>query len=50
MDRQGRWVLDESDYTETAYVWEIVLPGSLVGLIVGFATQKYEGARKRRMA
>jgi len=23
------------------YFWEIVLPGSLVGIIVGFATQKY---------
>lgn len=23
------------------YYWEIVLPGSVVGLIVGFATQKY---------
>lgn len=25
------------------YVWEIVLPGSVVGLIVGFATQRWEG-------
>jgi hypothetical protein len=32
---------------EPAYVWEIVLPGSLVGLIVGFATRKYEGGRGR---
>ncbi len=23
------------------YFWEIVLPGSLVGIIVGYATQKY---------
>ncbi len=23
------------------YFWEIVIPGSIVGLIVGFATQKY---------
>jgi hypothetical protein len=23
------------------YFWEIMLPGSLVGLIVGYATQKY---------
>src|SRR5688500_14361150 len=23
------------------YYWEIMLPGSMVGLIVGFATQKY---------
>jgi hypothetical protein len=25
------------------YLWEIVLPGSIVGLIVGFATMKYRG-------
>jgi hypothetical protein len=25
------------------YFWEIILPGSLVGLIVGFATAKYRG-------
>lgn len=25
------------------YFWEIVLPGSIVGLIVGFATFKYRG-------
>ena len=35
---------------EPAYVWEIVLPGSLVGLIVGFATQKYEGRGRRQTA
>lgn len=28
---------------EPAYIWEIVLPGSIVGLIVGFATQRWEG-------
>lgn len=27
------------------YLWEIVLPGSIVGLIVGFATAKYRGPR-----
>lgn len=27
------------------YLWEIVLPGSVVGLIVGFATMKYEGGQ-----
>jgi hypothetical protein len=27
------------------YFWEIVLPGSLVGVIVGFATQRYGGTR-----
>jgi hypothetical protein len=25
------------------YFWEIILPGSLVGVIVGFATAKYRG-------
>jgi len=25
------------------YLWEIVLPGSIVGLIVGIATMKYRG-------
>lgn len=37
---------------EPAYVWEIVLPGSVVGLIVGFATQRWEGraARSRQAA
>ena len=25
----------------THYWWEIILPGSLVGLIVGYATQRY---------
>ena len=27
----------------TPDMWEIVLPGSIVGLIVGFATMKYRG-------
>src|SRR4026207_834152 len=27
------------------YLWEIVLPGSIVGLIVGYATMKYQGPR-----
>jgi tRNA (mo5U34)-methyltransferase len=34
----------------TSYFWEIVLPGSLVGLIVGFATFKYAGVNKSRAA
>ena len=29
------------------YFWEIILPGSIVGLIVGFATAKYRGAPAR---
>jgi hypothetical protein len=28
----------------TPYFWEIVLPGSIVGFIVGLATAKYRGA------
>lgn len=28
------------------YFWEIVLPGSLVGIIVGYATQRYGEAPK----
>ena len=30
------------------YFWEIILPGSIVGLIVGFATAKYRGPRAVR--
>jgi hypothetical protein len=30
----------------THYYWQIMLPGSVLGLIVGYATQKY-GARPR---
>lgn len=29
------------------YYWEIVLPGSLVGAIVGYATQRYGAGRSR---
>ena len=32
------------------YFWEIILPGSIVGLIVGFATAKYRGPRPVRTA
>lgn len=32
------------------YFWEIVLPGSIVGLIVGFATAKYRGPSPARAA
>lgn len=32
------------------YFWEIVLPGSAVGLIVGFATFKYDGPGPARAA
>ena len=30
------------------YLWEIVLPGSIVGLIVGFAAVKYRGPATSR--
>ena len=30
------------------YFWEIILPGSIVGLIVGFSTAKYRGPQNVR--
>jgi hypothetical protein len=30
------------------YLWEIVLPGAIVGLIVGFATARYRGPQTLR--
>ena len=30
------------------YYWEIVLPGSIVGLLVGYATQRWGGAAMSR--
>jgi hypothetical protein len=35
---------------QPAYVWEIVLPGSIVGLIVGFATQRWTPTPRSRQA
>lgn len=32
--------------TGQTYFWEILLPGSLVGLVVGYATQRYGVAKK----
>lgn len=32
------------------YYWEIMLPGSIVGLIVGYATQRYGRARMPKAA
>jgi hypothetical protein len=32
------------------YFWEIVLPGSIVGVIVGFATARYSGPVRRSTA
>lgn len=34
----------------TPYFWEIVLPGSLFGAILGYATQKYGGAPRTSSA
>jgi F0F1-type ATP synthase assembly protein I len=28
------------------YYWQIMLPGSVVGLIVGYATQRYEPSKR----
>jgi hypothetical protein len=33
--------LPEHPVTKKVYLWEIMIPGMIVGLIVGFATQKY---------
>jgi uncharacterized membrane-anchored protein YhcB (DUF1043 family) len=30
------------------YYWQIMLPGGVLGIIVGFATQRYGEARARR--
>ena len=32
------------------YYWQIMLPGSIVGLIVGYATQRYEPSRRSAVA
>ena len=32
------------------YFWEIILPGSIVGLIVGFATARYRGPARSSTA
>lgn len=38
------FALGKDATTGQVYFWEILIPGSLVGLIVGYATQRY-GAR-----
>lgn len=38
------FALAKDPTTGAVYFWEILIPGSIVGLIVGFATQRY-GAR-----
>jgi hypothetical protein len=40
--------LGKDPNTGQVYFWEILIPGSIVGLIVGFATQKYGKAPLRR--
>lgn len=35
------FALGKDPITGQRYFWEIMIPGSLVGLIVGYATQKY---------
>jgi membrane protease YdiL (CAAX protease family) len=35
--------------TGQTYFWEILIPGAIVGLIVGFATQRY-GTRPAQVA
>ena len=34
--------------TGAVYFWEILIPGSIVGVIVGFATQRYGKAPATR--
>jgi len=34
-----------SNAYQTNYYWHIMLPGAIVGLIVGYATQRYGGAK-----
>lgn len=41
--------LSEDALTHKHYFWEILIPGSMVGMIVGFLTQKY-GARAPTVA
>ncbi|MEO7997988.1 MAG: hypothetical protein ABI852_11120 [Gemmatimonadaceae bacterium] len=38
------FAMGKDPVTGQVYFWEILIPGSLVGLIVGYATQRY-GAR-----
>ncbi len=37
-------VLAQQASGQKAYYWEIMLPGSVVGMIVGYATQRYGSA------
>lgn len=35
-----------SSYYETNYYWHIMLPGALVGMLVGYATQRHGAGRR----
>jgi cytochrome b subunit of formate dehydrogenase len=35
------WLVAMQPTDDVHYYWEIMIPGSIVGLIVGFATQRY---------
>lgn len=43
------FALPENPETGKQYFWEILIPGSLVGLLVGYATQRY-GTRRAATA
>lgn len=38
-------LMNKNAVTGQPYFWEIMIPGSMVGLIVGYATQKFGSAR-----
>jgi len=39
--------LMENEVTHKVYFWEIIIPGSICGAIVGFATQRYGAVAAR---
>lgn len=39
-----------SQHYQTNYYWHIMLPGAIVGLIVGYATQRYGGGASQEEA
>jgi uncharacterized membrane protein (Fun14 family) len=41
------FAMGENPETGRTYFWEIMIPGSIVGLIVGYATQRYGRVRSR---
>lgn len=44
------FALSKDAVTGQVYFWEILIPGSMVGLIVGFLTQRYGTAASTRTA